>query len=506
MRRILCVALIMLMLFPANTVYAAIPYMSNGYVPYASFGYWRLDEEGKKFGHFYMQTPYKPASPQAVIGNPLYKDGVSVPGLEAPIDLYIDAEDYLYVVDYRQNRAVKMTDLGEVITQYGDEEGEGKLTEPEGIYVADNGEVLICDTVNQRVAIFANDGTYLRQIVKPDDIRIRDVLFLPERISVDSRGFYVLLLKGVNQGLLLLTPNGDFNSFFGANKTEMSIFDKIKARLYSYSQRLATQTVADTVSDMYIDSEGYIYTATSNAKEMQIKKFNVGSENLFKDRQMDVYPIVSLDDGYVSGMVTAYRSVCADVQGNVYGLDSGTGRIFMFDRFGEPVFSFGERMYDKNSVTVGTLGDPTSMRINSKGVLFITDRVYKGVVVYTPTAYAKKLNHINYLYNDGRYAEAEPFARDVLKDNVYFDKANIVIGKAYYQARDWFNAMTFYKRAFNTKEYSEAFWEWRLTLIQRYFAYALLGVLVVAFGISAANVVKKKRAPKRTVQTDEGGR
>lgn len=492
MRRFLCAALVCLLLFPTVSAYAAIPYMSTGYVPYYSFGYWRLDVEGKKFGHFLVQTPYKPAAPYTVLGNPLYKDGQSVPGFESPADLYIDEEDYIYVVDYRQSRAVKMTEQGEILAEYGDKEGPGALREPEGIYVAKDGDVYICDTVNQRVAIFDNSGAYKSQLVKPDDIRIQDVLFLPERISIDSRGFYVLLLKGVNQGLLLLTPNGEFNSFFGANKTQLTMLDKVKSRLYSYSQRLATQVVANTVSDMYIDGEGYIYTATSNATEMQIKKFNVGSENLYKDRQMDVYPMEARDEGFTGGMVTAYKSVCADAQGNVYALDAGTGRIFQFDKFGEPVFSFGEKMYDKNAVTVGMLGDPVSMRINSKGMLFVADRVYKGIVVYKPTTYAKKINQVNYLYNDGRYGQAVPYAREILRDNVYFDKANIVIGKAHYQSREWESAMQYFRKAFNTKEYSDAFWEWRLVLVQRYFAYAVAALMAVAVGISLKNVITKK--------------
>ena len=497
MRRFIFLTTAVLLLFPALTAQAAIPYMSIGYVPYASFGYWRLDEEGKKFGHFYMQTPYKPAMPQPVLGNPLYgADGESVPGLEVPVDLYIDQDDFIYVVDSRQNRAVKMTDKGVLITEYGDAEGEGSLREPEGVYVADNGDVYICDTTNQRIAIFDNDGTYKRQITKPGDKRLEEVLFLPERISVDTRGFYVVLLKGVNQGLVLLTPDGQFNSFFGANVSELSLLQKLQARLYTYSQRLATQVVADTVSDMYIDGEGYIYTATTNAKTMQIKKFNIGSENLFKDRQMDVYPIQSAEDGYIQGMITTYRSVCADGQGNVYALDSGTGRIFMFDKFGEPVFSFSEKMWDRTSLVVGTLGDPTSIRINSKGVLFVTDRVYRGVVVFAPTTYARKLAEINYLYNDGRYGEAEPLAHEILRDNVYFDKANIVIGKSFYQNREWYQAMDYFKRAFNTSEYSEAFWEWRMTLIQRYLAYGVLALLIGAFGYSLYGMARRRGRKK----------
>jgi sugar lactone lactonase YvrE len=473
-------------------VRAAIPYDSPGYVPYPSFGYWRLDEEGKKFGSFFMQTPYQPAT-QPVLGNPLYQNGESIPGLEEPLDLSIDEEDFIYVVDIKQNRAVKIDEKGELLCEYGDADGEGKLNAPEGIYAAPNGEVIIADTANQRLAIFDNEGTYLRQILKPDDVRVTDILWLPERVTIDSRGFYMVLLKGINSGLAVLTPNGDFSTFFGSNLSELSIWKKLQARFYSETQRRATQEVPNVIRDVFIDTEGYIYTATSQATNMQIKKFNVGSENQFKDKQMDVNPIDSYQEGYIAGMRTSYRSVCADGDGNVYAVDSGTGRIFMFDRFGEPVFSFGERMWDRNSLVVGTLGEPSSIRINSRGVLFVADRLFKGISVYTPTTYAEKLKEINYLYNDGRYADAVPLAEEILRENVYFDKANIVLGMADYQERKWVSSMEYFKKAHNTTEYSEAFWEYRLVVIQQYFGWGVLVILLAAFGLTARNIIRAKK-------------
>jgi streptogramin lyase len=502
MKKFISLALSLSLSLSALTgVHAAIPYDSPGYVPYASWGYWRLDEKGEKFGSFFMQTPYQPAT-QPVLGNPLYQNGESIPGLEEPLDLSIDKEDFIYIVDIKQNRAVKIDEKGELLCVYGDAEGEGKLNAPEGIYASPNGEVIIADTANQRLAIFANDGTYLRQVPKPDDVRVADILWLPERVSIDSRGFYVVLLKGINQGLAILTPNGGFSSFFGSNLSELNIWKKLQARFYSETQRRATQEVPNTIRDVYIDTEGYIYTATSQATKMQIKKFNVGSENQFKDRQMDVNPIDSYQEGYIEGMTTSYRSVCADDEGNVFAVDAGTGRIFMFDRFGEPVFSFGERMWDRNSLVVGTLGDPTSIRVNSRGVLFVADRLFKGISVYTPTAYAEKLMAINYLYNDGRYAEAEPLAEDVLRDNVYFDKANIVLGMAKYQEREWVESMEYFRKAHNTTEYSEAFWEYRLVVIQDYFGWGVLVILLTAFGFTVKNIIrgKKRRGREGAVQ------
>jgi len=497
MKKLIALLLVCIVLIPTSAS-AAIPYMSHGFVPYASFGFWRLDEEGNSFGRFFMQAPYKPASPMPVIGNPLFVDGESVQGLHTPMDLFICADDYIFVVDMNQNRAVKMTDRSELILEFGDEYGPGQLNNPEGVFVRrETGEVYISDTGNFRVAIFSPEGEFLREITRPDDARIQDIMFRPERIGVDSRGFYVIQLKGENRGLMLLTPNEEFSGFFGANRTQFGIIERIQSRFYSIEQRLATQTVQNSVSDMYIDNLGFIYTVTPAADNEQIKKFNIGAQNLFRDRQMDVAPIETVQQGWFEGIRTAYSGVTVDARGNVFALDSGAGRIFMFDAFGEPVFSFGAQMHDRGNITVGLFGNPTSMRVNSTGTLFVTDLIYRGVLVFTPTPFASQIKELNYLSADGRWHEAVPLAREILQENVFFMTAHMVIGMAYFQDQEWELARSYFRRAFNAREYSEAFWEYRLIFIQQNFVYGFLIILVIVFLFGVKNVVQRKRKQAR---------
>jgi len=493
MRKFAALLIICIML-TQTSAFAAIPYMSHGFVPYASFGFWRLDEEGNSFGRFFMQAPYKPASPMPVIGNPLFVDGESVQGLHTPIDLFICADDYIFVVDMRQNRAVKMTERSELILEFGDEYGPGQLNNPEGIFVRrETGEVYISDTGNFRVAIFSSEGEFLREITRPDDARIQDILFRPERVAVDSRGFYIIQLKGENRGLMMLTPNGEFNGFFGANVSQLSIVERIQSRFYSVEQRLATQTVQNSVSDIYVDNLGFIYTVTPAANNEQIKKFNIGAQNLFRGRQMNVAPIETVQQGWFEGIRTGYSSIAVDAKGNVFALDSGSGRVFMFDAFGEPVFSFGAQMWDRGNITVGLFGNPTSIRVNSTGTLFVTDLIYRGVLVFTPTPFASQIKELNYLSADGRWNDAVPLAREVLRENVYFMSAHMVIGMSYFQEQNWDMARSYFRRAFNAREYSEAFWEYRLIFIQQNFLYGLLIIPIIIFFLGVKNVVQRKR-------------
>jgi tetratricopeptide (TPR) repeat protein len=470
-----------------NTAYAAIPYDCYGF---------RTDKT-----KFYIQTVYEPADPYPTIGSQLYikesgkkKD---VQGFEEPSNLYIDSDDFIYVVDKAQNRAVKITDQGELLVEYGTGKNEkGLLREPEGVYVAKNGDIYVSDTGNNRIAIFNNEGAYKGEIIKPQDDRIKDIGFLPTRVAIDIRGFYYLVIKGVNQGLMVLTPDGRFDGFFGSNKTQLTIFDKFKQFLYTHEQKVATQVVADSVNDVFIDGEGYIYTATLNTTTEQIKKYNVGADNIFKGKNMEVFPVPAIERDFV----TAFCGVTVDSYGNVYAMDTGTGRVFQYDKFGMPVLCYGEKLWDKSDLRSGLFGDASSIRINSRGFIYVTDRLYKAIHVFRPTEFVKKIHTADFLYNDGKYTEAAQYAEEVLKLNVYFDKANMIIGKKYYKDKQWALAMKEFEKAMDTTDYSSAFWELRLEWIQKNFGYIILALVIlyssylVIFKILIKKVLNARRS------------
>jgi len=494
MKKFIALFITCILLMQSFPVGAAIPYMSQGFVPYNSFGFWRLEGDGGRFGRFFMQAPYKPAQPMPVIGNPLFVDGESVQGLHTPVDLFICENDTIFVVDQNQNRAVQMTAQSELLQQFGDEEGPGRLHNPQGIFVRnDTGEVYISDTGNFRVAIFNPEGEFIREITQPNDARIADLLFRPQRIGIDSRGFYVLQLLGENRGLMILSPNGEFNGFFGANITRMGVLDMIQTRFFTIEQRLATQRVQNSVSDMYIDTLGFIYTTTPAENTEQIRKFNIGAQNLWRGRQMDVAPIETLAMGWQEGMRTAFQSVTVDERGNVFALCAGTGRIFMFDSFGEPVFNFGAQMRDRGNLTVGLFGNPQAIRVDSQGRLFVADIIYRGVLVFEPTPFAAQIKALNYLQQGGRWQDAVPLAQEVLRENVFFTQAHMIMGMAAFQEQDWNAARAYFRRAFNTSEYSEAFWENRLILIHNYFAYVMLIIPLLGLFFAVKSIIKRKK-------------
>jgi sugar lactone lactonase YvrE len=459
---------------------SGMPGIADAAVPYRSYGY---------FDHrpYPIQSLYVPVG---VIGAELYTeapDGVreAVPGLNGPTDLFIDDEGYLYVSDTNNNRVVKMDDQGTLLLEFGAGENDNaKLNAPEGVYVASNGNVYVCDTGNNRIAVYDAGGRWIDEIGKPDAVSLKDVTFIPSRVSMDARGFLYVAAKGVNEGLIVISPDKQFAGFFGSNKVQLSLLDRLKYMLYSEKQRRSSAFGAASVTDVFIDREGFVYTTTSSAKSEQIKKYNVGGDNLFDGKNFRVDDRLAL-----SG---SYSGITVDHAGNIYAIDSGAGRIYQFDRDGNPMLSFGRKLTD-SGLRVGMFGDPVSIKMNEDGYLFVTDRLFNGVQVFRPTAFMKMIQKADDLFNAGQYAEAKQAGEEILKRNAFYYKAHYIIGKALYREGQWKAAMARFKRVRDTASYSEAFWEWRVEWVRTYFGVVAAAFVVIFFSFAAVVQYQRRR-------------
>lgn len=68
-------------------------------------------------------------------------------------NLFISDDDSLYVVDTGNSRIVHMDKDGRLLNLIGDTEGSGKLQEPKGVFVKEDGTVYVADT-KTRVLLF----------------------------------------------------------------------------------------------------------------------------------------------------------------------------------------------------------------------------------------------------------------------------------------------------------------------------------------------------------------
>ena len=147
--------------------------------------------------------------------------------LNEPTDLFLDAENRLYIVDSKNDRIV-VTDaaLSEVLqvaeTFTMPDGSETALSVPTGIYVApETGYWYIADHDNSRVLVTDGRGNVQMEIGKPDsELFSAEMTFLPQRVLADKAGNVYVVLGNITTGAAMFDPRGKFVGYYGANTVE----------------------------------------------------------------------------------------------------------------------------------------------------------------------------------------------------------------------------------------------------------------------------------------------
>ncbi|MBN1778364.1 MAG: hypothetical protein JW811_09605 [Clostridiales bacterium] len=457
-RIVLAASILMLTLFASAAQADSLPYRSFGYTT-----------DGWPF---YIQSPYVPVG---IVGQNLYmadETGAvsSVSGLRNPSDLFVGDDGMIYIADTGNNRVVKMTADGVFLAEYG----AGELKAPQGVCVTGDGTVYVADTGNSRLAVFEKTGELRVTLGVPDDPRLAEMMFTPVDLSVDARDYLYVLLKGNNEGLLIMTPAGTFQGFFGRNATQMTIVDKIKRIIYT-SEQIATDknAIADSVTDLYLGKDGFVYTCTSTLKEGQIKKFNVNGVDLFDN--LDTRVALRRHSSIQCSITTLF----VDGDGTIFAIDSVNGAVVLYDSNGDPLMMFGEKL-SGNDKRVGYFSDPVAVSTMADGTLLVLDKAYNGIHVFNPTTLTETILKAVALYNDGQYVAAENEWNSILKTNANYFLANLGLGRIAYVRRDWTTAMDQMRKAYNQEYYSDALWKYRAEVVQENAGAVMLWLLVAA--------------------------
>lgn len=384
---------------------------------------------------------------------------IPVAELDLPLsgaeDMFITDDGTLYVADTGNGRIVQVQ--GEAIVA---EYGVGILAGPTGVFVADDGTLYIADAGQEAIVILDAAGNLVRQFGRPDEPLFgRNREFLPRKLAVDARQNLYIISEGSVNGLVQMNTNGDFIGYFGANTATMSL-KMILQRLFLTKEQLEQfiKNEAASPSNLAIDSQSLIFTTTSGTNPRQsLKKFTVSGKNLFPS----ILGSNNFSDLHVSdnGLIVA---VDAD------------GFIFEYDHDGTLLFVFGAR--DTGDQRLGTLRRPTAIgRYQQR--LYVLDKDKNAIVVYQTTAFAETVHAGVRLYMEGFYPEAQPYFQTVLDANGSFIMAYQAIADAEYKAGRYGSALAAYRLAEDRHGYSEAFWELRNVVLQRFLTQALLGLV-----------------------------
>ncbi len=392
---------------------------------------------------------------------------VPVAEIDLPIsaaeDMFLTRDGTIYIADTGNARIAVVKDRS-VVASYG----KGVLKGPTGIHVDDEGVMYVADAKSDTIVIMDPAGNVLRQFGRPSEALFgKDRQFLPRKIAVDARKNLYVVSEGSVNGLVRLNLNGSFIGYFGANRASMSL-KMILQRLFLTREQLAqfVKSEAASPSNVAIDPESMIFTVTAGTSASHsIRRFTVAGDNIFPDTFGS----------------TTFRDIDVSEAGLVVAVD-GTGMICEYDLRGMLLFAFGT--LDQGEQRLGSLRNPTAIA-RYRDCLYILDKDKNAIVVYRATRFATLVHEGVRLYTEGFYREARPYFEQVLDYNASYRMAYQAIADACFKQEDYARAFVNYRYAEDRNGYSEAFWELRNTILQRYLGSALAALtgLWVAQGV-----------------------
>lgn len=413
--------------------------------------------------------------------------------LNNPEDMFIDEDGKIYVADTGNNRIViydsDYTFLFEISSDGSYSEGDlSALKEPKGIYVdPKDGAIIVADSGNARIVEFTKYGNLRYSYPKPEsEILAQDFSYQPLKVTKDTRGFMYVANNGDSNGIMQLNSNGEFISYYGTNKVNLSFWESLSKLLWSRESRLGTVvTLPYTFTNIYASDDGYMYATTTTETPPQVRKINIGGSDV-------LYGAYDFRDGSITSN-SSYNQVFCDVTVDKYNnmliVDRMYGRIYEYDERGNNLFAFGTR-----GTGYGQLSYPVSIETDYRGRVYILNKTTGNITVFTPTDFADIIHEANVLYSEGKYQESKVIWEQVIEKSNYYTLALINIGNILMREND--AAIEYFYEAENATYASEAFEEIRSDFLREHFSTIIIVVVVLLLVWVVWVSIKKARRRK----------
>jgi sugar lactone lactonase YvrE len=428
-----------------------------------------------------------------------------IDGLRNPEHLFITADDQLYVADTGNDRIVHMDRNGRIIDtiphigENGQPSDEEKLRKPEGIFVTEEGYIYVADTGSNRIAVFDDKGKWVREYRRPDSVYVpANYLFVPSKVALDRRGYLYIANKGGYQGLLQLSPEGQFAGFYGANKVAYNALDRLKRKYYTAEQLAEEQRkLPGAITSMAVDQRGFLYTVNRGLKKGQLKRLNSGGSDLLGDA--DFVP-----PWHKGSVPFSFQAVAVDSGGIMTVLEADGGRIYQYDGEGNLLFAFGTSY--ASDPRFGLFKRATGVAADSQGDLYVSDGELGIIQVFKRTEFGELVQRAAKLSGEGKHEEAYPVWERILRYNGTFDRAYQGMAKAEMKRENYKAALPLFQIAMDRQGYSEAFWQVRLEAVTRYFAPVVVSAAALAVLLLGAKRMLRLRRRDQTGAPEQQAR
>ena len=449
------------------------------------------------YANYYIQEKEKTAKPiPAAYETSTVIDFLSTETgkLKNPEDMFIDKEGKIYVADTGNNRIVvysaKYEFLFEISSDGQYSEGDlAALKEPTGVYVdPDDGAILVADSGNGRIVEFTKYGNLRYSYPKPEsEILVEGFSYQPEKVTKDSRGFMYVTNKGDSNGIMQLSTNGEFISYYGTNKVNLSFWESLSKLLWSREDRKGTVvTLPYTFTNIYSSDDGYMYATTTTETPPQVRKINIGGSDI-------LYGAYDFRDNSIMSAFSAVNQIFCDVtvdkDNNMLIVDRQYGRIYEYDERGNNLFAFGSK-----GTGYGQLSYPVSIEADNNGNVYVLNKTAGNITVFKPTEFAELVHEANSLYSAGKYEEAMVVWQKVREKSNYYTLALVNIGNILLREEKNNEAYEYFYEAENATYGSEAYEEMRATFLRDWFSWIIIGIVVLlALWVLIVSIKKARR-------------
>ena len=390
---------------------------------------------------------------------------ISVPEMLNPSDIFIDADDNLYIADSGNNRIVMTDPEGRVLKCYDKDSGYG-FNRPCGIFVDRDGDLFVSDTDNNRIVHIGRDGGIIEEFLKPDSNLIDETqLFQPTKLAIGPTGYIYVTMY---EKLISIDAYNAFRGYVGQTKVRFSVVN-LFVRWFASAEMKATVTrpVAPAVTGIFIDEDGMIYCTTKDHEYGEIKKFNLIGNNIYPEK---AYGEIDWFSGYPS-----FAGITVDKAGIITVVEENTGKIYQYDQSGNLITVFGGL-----GASNGYFQKPSGIAQDSLGNIYVLDFAACMVQVFGPTDFINMVHEAIGLSEDARYREAMEIWRTIERINRNYPLTNLGIAKALYKEGSYYDAMAYYKKANDRAGYSDAYEKYRNQNTRRSFTLAVVLAAVCA--------------------------
>ncbi|MBO5120030.1 YIP1 family protein [Methanocorpusculum sp.] len=439
--------------------------------------------------------------------------------IDDPRDLFVGPDERVYIVD-AASASVKVLDryykfLFE-INSFTNEHGVPDVfLNPSGVFVNEE-NIYVCDTDNNRIVMFDTEGNYIKIIGKPESNLFEEgSIYKPVACAVDDYGRIFVVSSTTYQGIIVLNDDGDFFGFIGAQKVAISALEILWRNIQTDEQRAQSEEYVSTeFNNITIDKDNFIYVTTSSIAESDqqgainskskasdyapVKKLNASGSDVMK--RNGFYPpsgevrIVTFSTSSVIVGPSKIIDAAVGPEGTWSIIDEKRSKVFTYDDNGNLLFTFG----DKGTQT-GNIDSIEAIAYQGSTILLL-DKTNDNIITFRRTEYGDLLLTALEHDNNRQYDATIDDWTEILKRNNNFDAAYIQIGKALYRQGEYEEAMDYYKSAYETENYSEAYKEVRKQWANKFFWIIPIVIVVVCILIAKffgfAGKVNKRTALK----------